>query len=160
MTSGRFPYSALLGSTVDTCCCQSTSSWVLPPYTAQCLSSVVHVMRQSTECKFFRFFLRERWITDPEVDSRLSGVSASHLFVASPEEYMIWMFWEMTSGCFPFSALLVSTLDTYSASVYGCFWKNLVFLRDGLPARFALGNLNIISSSSSYDVEDGFFAVK
>ena len=66
----------------------------------------------------------------------------------------------MTSGCFPFTALLGSTVDTYSASVYGCFWKNLVFLRDGLPARFALGNLNIISTSSSCDVEDGFLAVK
>ena len=36
----------------------------------------------------------------------------SHLFVASPEEYMIRIFCEMTSGCFPFSALLGSTVDT------------------------------------------------
>ena len=108
----------------------------------------------------------KKWITDPEVDSRLSSVSASHLFVASPEEYMILFFWEMTSGCFLFSALLVSTVDTYSASVHGCFWKNLVFLcvrepgSRGLPIWFALGNLNIISTSSPYDVRDGFFAVK
>ena len=50
------------------------------------------------------FFYVKRWIPDPEVDSRLSGhvfrtlVSDSDLFVASPEEYMIWIFWEMTSG--------------------------------------------------------------
>ena len=37
MTSRWMPYSALLGSTVDTCYCQSTSSWVLFPYTAHCL---------------------------------------------------------------------------------------------------------------------------
>ena len=46
-----------------------------------------HILRQFT--KNFTFFYVKRWITDPEVDSRLSGVSASHLFVASPEEYMI-----------------------------------------------------------------------
>ena len=69
MTSGRFPNLALLGLTVDTCCCQSTSSSVSFPYTAQCLSSVVHVMRQSTE--FFVYV--NMWITDPEVDSRPSG---------------------------------------------------------------------------------------
>ena len=52
----------------------------------------------------FLVFYVKRWITDPEVDSRLSGhvfrplVSDSHLFVASPEEYMISIFWEMTSG--------------------------------------------------------------
>ena len=45
-----------------------------------------------------------RWITDSEVDSRLSGhvflplISDSHLLFSSPEEYMIWIFWEMTSG--------------------------------------------------------------
>ena len=46
---------------------------------------------------------------------------------------MIRIFWEMTSGCFSFSALLGSTVDTFSASVYGCFWKNLMFLRAGEP---------------------------
>ena len=84
-------------------------------------SSVVHVMRQSTERKNFRFFYVKRWITDPEVDSRLSGVSASHLFVASPDEYMIWIFWELTSGIISTCSALGSTVDTYSASVYGCF---------------------------------------
>ena len=51
--------------------------------------------------------------------------------------------------------------------VYEGFWKNLIFLREGgfvqrsiLLACFALGNLNIISTSSSYDVVDGIFAVK
>ena len=74
------------------------------PYTAHCLvlsgtccASVYGVVE-------FHVFYVKRWITDPEVDSRLSGhvfrplVSDSHLFVASPEEDMIWIFWEMTSG--------------------------------------------------------------
>ena len=45
------------------------------------------------------FFYVNRWITDPEVESRLSGhvlrplESDSHLFGASPEEYVIWIFW-------------------------------------------------------------------
>ena len=77
----------LLGSTVDTCLCQSS----------RLSGSISH------------FFVK-RWITDPEVDSRLSGVSASHLFCASPEEYMIWIFLlvflrEMTSGLSPHSVL-------------------------------------------------------
>ena len=41
--------------------------------------------------------------------------------------------------------------------------EEFIFPRDQrsiLPAWFALGNLNIISTSSSYDVGDGFFAVK
>ena len=74
-------------------------------------SSVVHVLRQSSDL-IFRFFYVNRWITDPEVDVFRPLVFVSHLFVASPEEYMIWIFWEMTSGCFPFSALLGSTVDT------------------------------------------------
>ena len=42
----------------------------------------------------FMFFYMNRWITDPDVDFRLSGhvlrplESDSHLFGASPEEYM------------------------------------------------------------------------
>ena len=58
------------------------------------------------------------WITDPEVDSRLSGhvlwplVSGSHLFGASPEVYMIWIFWEMTSGIISVCNALGSTVDT------------------------------------------------
>ena len=57
-------------------------------------SSVVLAIRQSTEWLSSRFFYVKRWITVPEVDSRLSGVSASHLFFASPEEYMIGIFLE------------------------------------------------------------------
>ena len=81
-------YATLLGSTVDTCLCQSS----------RLSGSISH------------FFFVKRWITDPEVDSRLSGVSASHLFFASPEEYMIWIFllvflWVMTSGLSPYSVL-------------------------------------------------------
>ena len=118
---GRSPWSRLFSRPQRFLRCPFVFRWSMPlfsfPYTAQCLSSVVHVMRQSMECMNFRFFLREK------VD----------LFVASPEEYMIWIFWEITSGCFPFSALLGSTVDTYSASVHGCFWKNLVFLRDSEP---------------------------
>ena len=41
-------------------------------------------------------------------------VSDSHLFVASPEEYMIWIFWEMTSGIIPVCCALGSTVDTCS----------------------------------------------
>ena len=78
-----FPYATLLGSTVDTCLCQSSR-----------LSGIIS-----------HFFFVKRWITDPEVDSRLSGVSA-----ASPEEYLIWIFllvflWKMTSGLSPYSVL-------------------------------------------------------
>ena len=87
-------------------------------------SSVVHVMRHSTDWSNFMFFYVKRWITDLEVDSRLSGhvfrplVSGSHLFGASPEEYMIWIFWEMTSGIISTCSALGSTVDTCMASVY------------------------------------------
>ena len=39
-------------------------------------------------------------------------VSDSHLFVALPEEYMIWIFWEMTSGIISVCSALGSTVDT------------------------------------------------
>ena len=64
------------------------------------------------------FFYVKRWITDSEVDSRLSGhvlrplVSDSHLFGASAEEYMIWIFWEMTSGIISVCSALGLTVDT------------------------------------------------
>ena len=38
-----------------------------------------------------------------------------------PEEYMDWIFWEMTSGIFPCFALSGSTLDTCTASGYEAF---------------------------------------
>ena len=150
-----FPCSALLGPTVDTCSFQfteaSTTALVCLGWFCWCRrssryvpffcyrvqrtawSSVVHVMRQSTECKNFIFFFVNRWIADPEVDSRLSGhvfrtlVSDSHLFVASPEEYMIWILWEMTS----YSALSGSTVDTcrrQSTRLLEVFTR---FLREG-----------------------------
>ena len=71
------------------------------------------------------------------------------------------LFWEMTSGTFPY--LLGSTVDTYSASVFGCFWKNFIFSTlkdvpevDSRPGAVRTGNLDIISTSSSYDVLMGF----
>ena len=99
-------------------------------------SSVVHFMRQSTERNNFMFFYVKRWITDPEVDSRLSEhvlrslVSDSHLFVASPDEYMIWIFWEMTSGINSMCSALGSTVDTCMASVYEVWRVSLFFLRE------------------------------
>ena len=38
-----------------------------------------------------------------------------------PEEYMNWIFWEMTSGIFPYFALSGSTVDTCTASRYEAF---------------------------------------
>ena len=50
-------------------------------------------------------------------------------------------------------------------SFYGCLWKNRICLREGaiprlihVQVRFAQRNLDIISTSSSYDVVDEFFA--
>ena len=105
-------YSALLGPTVDTF-----------------YASVYGVVE-------FHVFLRAMWITDPEVDSRLSDhvllplVSGSHLFVASPEEYMIWIFWEMTSGIIFRCSALGSTVDTCVASVYEVLSSFTYFLRE------------------------------
>ena len=82
------------------------------------------------------FFYVKRWLTDPEVDSRLSEhvplplVSDSHLFVASPEEYMIWIFWEMTSRIISTCSALGSTVDTCMASVYEVFANFAHFLRE------------------------------
>ena len=119
-----FPCSALLGPTVDTCFYQFTEAFVLGScdrfsscslcYRIQrtAWSSVVHVKRQSTECSNFLFFYVKRWITDPEVDFRFLAPD-SHLFVASPKEYMIWIFWEMTSGIiFSIQTLSGLTVDT------------------------------------------------
>ena len=44
------------------------------------------------------------------------------------------LFWEMTSGCFPYSALFGSTLDTCTASVYGALdMYNAGFAGDNVP---------------------------
>ena len=44
-------------------------------------SSLVHVMRHSTDWSNFRFFYVRRWITDPEVDSRDMFFGPSYLTV-------------------------------------------------------------------------------
>ena len=50
------------------------------------------------------------------------------------------LFWEMTSGCFPYSALSGSTLDTCTASVYGAFGMyNAGFAGDNAPLAVFLG---------------------
>ena len=55
---------------------------------------------------------------------------------------------------------LAVTSRSVRASVYEGFWTNFSFLREGgLPARFALGNLDTIATSSSYDVVMGLFGV-
>ena len=48
-------------------------------------------------------------------------VSDSHLFGVSPEEYKIWIFWEILPELLLYSALSGSTADTCGASVYGVF---------------------------------------
>ena len=76
------------------------------------------------------------WITDPEVDSQLSEhvlwhlVSGSHLFGASPEECIIWIFWEMTSGIISICSTPGSTVDTCMASVYEVMASFTYFLRE------------------------------
>ena len=73
---------------------------------------------------------------DQETLARLSDhvllplVSDSHLFVASPEEYMIWIFWEMTSGIIFRCGALGSTVDTCVASVYEILASFTYFLRE------------------------------
>ena len=53
--------------------------FMFSPYSALSLVRPwIHILRWSTEN--FAFFYVKRWITDPEVDSRLSGVSASLLW--------------------------------------------------------------------------------
>ena len=44
-------------------------------------------------------------------------VPDSHLFGASLEKYVIWIFWEMTSGIISACSALGSTVDTCIASV-------------------------------------------
>ena len=98
-------YSALLGSTVDT----SFAS----------ISGEFHIFHVNW------------WITDPEVDSRLSGVSDSHLFVASPEEYIISVFWEKTSGIISVFSTLGFDSGYMSLSGYEAFGSfSHVFTRD------------------------------
>ena len=69
MTSGRFPYLTLLGRTVDTCC------W--PVYVVVGFVSVysaILVLNCACYASVYGTFVYvNMWITDPEVDSRLSG---------------------------------------------------------------------------------------
>ena len=72
--------------------CRSFSGGRCPCCAGRAIPQVVHlrvqrnawfdrgykILRHFTE--IFTFFYVKKWITDPEVDSRLSGVSASHLF--------------------------------------------------------------------------------
>ena len=77
-----------------------------------------------------------RWITDPEVDSRLSGRVFLPLYLTvtcslSPAEYTIWIFWEMASGIHVFSAIWVDS-GYMLASVYAAFGRiSHFFLRSG-----------------------------
>ena len=103
------PYSSLLGSTVDTChslrvlMVQTPQNTVevrlrMLPYSLHCLvrSGYMYCVSYGS---VLTLFLRHL-------------VSDSYLFAASPEEYTIWSFWEMTSGIFPYGALFGSTVDT------------------------------------------------
>ena len=111
--------SSVHGGLVLGSCDRFSSCSLLFPYTAQCLVLSGTCYAAVYGVVEFHVFYVKRWITDPEVDSRLSGhvfrhlVSGSHLFVASPEEYMIWIFWEMTSRIISVCSALSSTVDTY-----------------------------------------------
>ena len=71
----------------------------------------------------------DKFCTDSTENSGMSQlrilrppVFGSHFVrCSSPEEYMIWIFWELTSGIISVFSALGSTVGTYSASVYGCF---------------------------------------
>ena len=72
---------------------------------------------------------------DPEVDSRFAWKSRF------PRALCFWQ----------------SLPAVLMRPVYEGFWNNFIFLREGgLSAWLALGNLNIMSNSSSYDVVDCF----
>ena len=95
-------------------------SFLLLPYTAHYLVLSGTCYASACGVVEFHVFYVQMWITDPEVDSRLSGhvlrphISGSHLFGASPDEYMIWIFWEPTSGIISVCSALGSTVDTCS----------------------------------------------
>ena len=75
-----------------------------------------------------------RWITDPEVDSQLSGHvflplgSDSHLLFSSSAEYTIWIFWEMTSGIIHVFSTSWFNSGYMSASVYEASGRKAHFL--------------------------------
>ena len=62
------------------------------------------------------FFYVNMWITDPEVDSRLSGHVLRPL--CSPVEYQTTDFWEMTSGIIYVFSTLRFDSEYMSVSVF------------------------------------------
>ena len=50
--------------------------------------------------------------------------------VLSPSEYLIWIFWEMTSGIIPCAVLLVRHWKNGMASVYEVMASFTYFLRE------------------------------
>ena len=109
-------------------------------------------MRQFTE--IFAFFYVKTWITDPEVDSRLSGVSAS----TGP--------WTLLGDDFR-NGFRISSVRQWihiRRQSLGAFERiSYLYVKDipevdSRPGAVRTGNLDIISTSSSYDVVDGFFA--
>ena len=76
-------------------------------------------------------------------------VSDSYLFALSPEEYTIWIFWEMTSRYFRIQLRLVRQC-TCSCQFTEVLANFTPFLREGgsrmQKSPFALGNLDIIVS--------------
>ena len=93
---GRSPWSRLFSRPQRFLRCRSFSGGRCPGCAGRAVPQVVHLRIQRTAwfdrgykicvsffTEIFTFFYVKRWITDPEVDSRLSGVSASHLFLRS-----------------------------------------------------------------------------
>ena len=140
MTSGLFPYTAqMLG----------------PPWYMFCVS-----------LRNFLFFRVNMRITDPEVDSRLSEhvsrplVSDSHLFGASPDEYMIWIFWKLTSGIISVCSAMVRQwihIRRQSMVAFGRIWFFFVTVN---PVPEVDPGLVRTWKSEHYFNRDGFFAVK
>ena len=64
-------------------------------------------------------------------------VSDSHLLGVSPEDYKIWIFWEILPELFLYSALSGSTADTCGASVYGVFHILRELVDYGSSGRFS-----------------------
>ena len=127
LTSGWFPYSALLGWTVDTCVRQSTSSCFLPvamhlAFVFPCLSA---------------FRRRQQW----QYTAGFAGDDAPRAVFSFPVvRPKIWQSLVRCWSClrctglwtvlgddsrngFPYSTLLGPTVDTSSASFYEACWK-------------------------------------
>ena len=116
-----FPYSALFGSTVGTLL-SVYEGLGLVSVAAQCLGLCGTYYASVTWC-FWSDSEENCWYSAVTVPRRILEplVSDSRLFVASPEEYMIWIFWEMTSGIFRIEHSLVRQRIHALASVYEAF---------------------------------------